>query len=79
MLLAGYALGGAPGFAVGAITPLVSNIFMGQGPWTPWQMAAWGGVGIGGAVLARVTGGRELGPLAARARLRRSRASASAP
>ena len=66
VLLAGYALGGAPGFAVGAITPLVSNIFMGQGPWTPWQMAAWGGVGIGGAALARVTGGRELGrwPLA---------------
>ena len=61
VLLAGYALGGAPGFAVGAITPLVSNIFMGQGPWTPWQMAAWGGVGIGGAALARVTGGRELG------------------
>ena len=49
VLLAGYALGGAPGFAVGAITPVVSNVFMGQGPWTPWQMAAWGGVGIGGA------------------------------
>jgi energy-coupling factor transport system substrate-specific component len=66
VLLAGYALGGAPGFAVGAITPVVSNIFMGHGPWTPWQMAAWGGVGIGGAALARVTRGRELGrfPLA---------------
>jgi energy-coupling factor transport system substrate-specific component len=66
VLLAGYALGGAPGFAVGAITPVASNIFMGQGPWTPWQMAAWGGVGIFGAVLARITGGRELGrwPLA---------------
>jgi energy-coupling factor transport system substrate-specific component len=66
VLLAGYALGGAPGFAVGAITPLASNVFMGHGPWTPWQMAAWGGVGIAGAVLARVTRGRELGrwPLA---------------
>ena len=66
VLLAGYALGGAPGFAVGAITPVVSNIFMGQGPWTPWQMAAWGGVGIAGAALAQVTRGRELGrwPLA---------------
>ena len=66
VLLAGYALGGAPGFAVGAITPIVSNVFMGHGPWTPWQMAAWGGVGIGGALLARVTRGRELGrwPLA---------------
>ena len=66
VLLAGYALGGAPGFMVGAITPLVSNVFMGHGPWTPWQMAAWGGVGIAGAGLARATGGRQLGrwPLA---------------
>jgi prenyltransferase beta subunit len=66
VLLSGYALGGAPGFAVGAITPLVSNVFMGHGPWTPWQMVAWGGVGVAGAVLARATRGRELGrwPLA---------------
>ena len=63
VLLAGYALGGAPGFAVGAITPVVSNVFMGHGPWTPWQMVAWGGVGIFGAVLARFTRGRELGRL----------------
>ena len=66
ILIAGYALGGAAGFAVGAITPIASNVFLGHGPWTPWQMAAWGGVGIGGALLARATRGRELGrwPLA---------------
>jgi len=66
VLVSGYALGGAPGFAVGAITPVVSNIFMGHGPWTPWQMVAWGGVGVAGALLARETRGRELGrwPLA---------------
>ncbi len=57
-LLAGYALGGGPGFAVGAIAGLVSNFWLGQGPWTPWQMAGWGMVGIGGAVLARVSGRR---------------------
>jgi energy-coupling factor transport system substrate-specific component len=61
VLFAGYALGGAPGFAVGAIGAVVSNIFLGQGPWTVWQMAAWGLVGVGGGVLARVTRGRELG------------------
>ena len=38
-LLAGYALGGGPGFAVGALSGLVSNFWLGQGPWTPWQMA----------------------------------------
>jgi energy-coupling factor transport system substrate-specific component len=60
VLIAGYVLGGAPGFAVGAVAALTSNVFFGQGPWTPWQMLAWGGVGAGGALLARVAG-RELG------------------
>ncbi|HEX2070584.1 MAG TPA: prenyltransferase/squalene oxidase repeat-containing protein [Thermoleophilaceae bacterium] len=61
VLFAGYALGGAPGFAVGAIGAIASNVFLGQGPWTVWQMAAWGAVGIGGALLARATHRRELG------------------
>ena len=56
VLLTGYALGGAPGFAVGAVAALASNVFFGQGPWTPWQMCAWGAIGVGGAVLARVAG-----------------------
>jgi energy-coupling factor transport system substrate-specific component len=58
VLLAGYVFGGAPGFAVGAVAALASNFFFTQGPWTPWQMGAWGVVGIGGAVLARLGGGR---------------------
>ncbi len=58
ILIAGYALGGGPGFAVGALTGLVSNFWLGQGPWTPWQMAAWGMVGVLGAGLAAATGGR---------------------
>ena len=57
-LLAGYTLGGAPGFAVGALTGLVSNFWLGQGPWTPWQMAGWGLTGIFGAGLAVATGRR---------------------
>jgi Prenyltransferase and squalene oxidase repeat len=52
IIFAGYALGGAPGFAVGALTALVSNFWFGQGPWTPWQMAGWGLCGVSGAVLA---------------------------
>jgi energy-coupling factor transport system substrate-specific component len=54
VLISGYALGGGPGFAVGAIAGLASNFFFGQGPWTPWQMAAWGVTGIVGAGLALV-------------------------
>ena len=34
--------GRGPGFVVGAIGALVSNFFLGQGPWTPWQMLGWG-------------------------------------
>ena len=55
VLLSGFALGGAPGFAVGAVGALTSNMFFGQGPWTPWQMLGWGLVGLGGAALGRVT------------------------
>ncbi len=66
VLFAGFALGAVPGFAVGAITALVSNIFLGQGPWTAWQMVGWGGVGVAGAGLAKAYGDREIGrwPLA---------------
>ncbi len=61
VIFAGYALGGAPGFAVGALAGLVSNFWFGQGPWTPWQMAGWGLCGILGAGLA--LGGRNAGRL----------------
>ena len=57
-LITGYALGGAPGFAVGALAAPVSNLWLGQGPWTPWQMAGWGLCGLGGAALARLTARR---------------------
>jgi energy-coupling factor transport system substrate-specific component len=61
-LLSGYALGGAPGFVVGALAGVVSNFWLGQGPWTPWQMAGWGLAGIAGAAVARASG-RRLGRL----------------
>src|SRR5437764_1121217 len=52
VLVSGYALGGAPGFVVGALAGFSSNFFFGQGPWTPWQMGAWGVTGLLGAGLA---------------------------
>jgi energy-coupling factor transport system substrate-specific component len=58
ILIAGFALGARAGFTTGAITALVSNMVFGQGPWTPWQMFAWGMTGVLGAVLASATGGR---------------------
>jgi energy-coupling factor transport system substrate-specific component len=58
VLVSGVAFGAGPGFAVGAISGLASNILLGQGPWTPWQMLGWGLVGLIGAALSRPLGPR---------------------
>jgi len=60
VLISGYTLGAGPGFAVGALAGLTSNFFFGQGPWTPWQMAAWGATGLLGAGWAALARGRPL-------------------
>jgi energy-coupling factor transport system substrate-specific component len=57
-LVVGYALGPLPGFSVGALGMLSSNFVLGQGPYTPWQMAAWGLVGLAGAALGTLSGRR---------------------
>jgi energy-coupling factor transport system substrate-specific component len=57
-LVVGYALGPLPGFSVGALGMLASNFVLGQGPYTPWQMTAWGLVGLGGAALGALSGRR---------------------
>ena len=54
-LVVGYALGPLPGFTVGALGMLASNFVLGQGPYTPWQMAAWGLVGLAGAALGALS------------------------
>ncbi len=40
VIIAGVCLGSESGFMVGAISAFVSNFFVGQGPWTPYQMLA---------------------------------------
>lgn len=54
VLLAGFVFGPIPGFSVGATAALASNFFLGQGPWTPWQMLAWGLAGASGGWLGRL-------------------------
>ncbi len=39
-------IGGETGFMVGSLSALISNFFAGQGPWTPFQMFAWGMIGL---------------------------------
>lgn len=40
--VSGYALGPVSGFMVGTMSAFISNFFLGQGPWTLWQMLGWG-------------------------------------
>lgn len=42
IMLTGIALGPEAGFMTGAISAFASNFFFSQGPWTPWQMMAFG-------------------------------------
>lgn len=61
-IIAGIVFGRRSGFMVGALAGLVSNFFFGQGPWTPWQMYAWGVIGYLAGVLAQ-TGAFQKRPL----------------
>lgn len=54
-LVTGAALGARAGMAVGALAALISNAFLGQGPWTPAQMLLWGAIGASGALFRPAT------------------------
>lgn len=46
IIITGIMLGKQAGFLSGALTAFVSDFFFGQGPWTPWQMIAFGIIGF---------------------------------
>ncbi len=46
VIISGISLGPEAGFLVGALARFVCNFYMGQGPWTPWQMFCWGILGF---------------------------------
>ncbi len=53
VIITGIYLGAEDGFMVGAMTALLSNFYFGQGMWTPFQMLAWGIVGLLAGLLAK--------------------------
>ena len=53
VIISGVAFGAEAGFLVGSLTMFVSNMFFGQGPWTPWQMFSAGIIGFLSGVLFR--------------------------
>ncbi|EJQ37877.1 hypothetical protein IEC_02405 [Bacillus toyonensis] len=46
IIVSAIVFGSETGFMIGATAAIVSNIFLGQGPWTPWQMFSWGMIGF---------------------------------
>ena len=42
IMITGIAFGPEAGFLTGAVAAFASNFFFSQGPWTPWQMFAYG-------------------------------------
>lgn len=58
VIISGYVFGPGFGFMVGATAALVSNSFLGHGPWTPWQMLAWGLAGLSAGVFKKLAGER---------------------
>ncbi len=61
VIVAGLCFGRQSGFFTGALGMLVSNLFFGQGPWTPWQMYAFGAMGYGAGVLGEHRLGQRFG------------------
>ena len=53
IICTGYVFGPVAGFMVGSVTALISNLFLGQGPWTPYQMFAWGLAGVSASYVKR--------------------------
>jgi energy-coupling factor transport system substrate-specific component len=51
IIMAAMTFGNEVGFLAGNTAALVSNLFLGQGPWTPWQMFCWGMMGFTAGLL----------------------------
>lgn len=51
IIITAIMLGKEAGFLCGCLTAFISDFFFGQGPWTPWQMFAFGLIGIVSALI----------------------------
>ena len=52
-IIAGMYLGAEAGFFTGSLSVLISNIYFGQGPWTPFQMLGFGLIGLAAGYLSK--------------------------
>ncbi|MCB8817449.1 ECF transporter S component [Desulfosporosinus shakirovi] len=54
VVITAMVFGPEAGFLTGAIAAITSNLFFGQGPWTPWQMFCWGMIGFAAGILRNI-------------------------
>ena len=52
VIFTGIFFGRQSGYLTGAFSALISNMVLGQGAWTPWQMYTWGMMGFFAGLLA---------------------------
>ena len=52
IIITALAFGPEAGYLTGALAAILSNFLFGQGPWTPWQMLAFGVAGLVAGLLA---------------------------
>lgn len=53
VILCGIWLGPIPGMVCGAMSALLSGVFFGYGLWLPFQILAWGAIGLAAGLLAK--------------------------
>lgn len=58
-IITGISLGPVTGFMTGAMTAILSNIYFGQGPWTPFQMICWGLIGYIAGIFGKILKGNK--------------------
>ncbi|MGE5327930.1 MAG: ECF transporter S component [Deltaproteobacteria bacterium] len=54
VIVTGYSMGPLAGFVTGVLSAGISNFFLGQGPWTPWQMIDWGFAGVTAGLAGKI-------------------------
>ncbi len=60
VMISGLVFGPLAGIVVGASAAFGSNIFLGQGPWTPWQMLAWALCGASCGIASNIRPARQM-------------------
>lgn len=53
IIICGIVFGKEEGYLCGSLAAFISNFIFGQGPWTPFQMFAWGMIGYGAGFLKK--------------------------